>query len=221
MKKSFKLMIAAAMLFSATLSANAQFSKKENNREPDRFHMGLRAAYTSNSMSWDNMGGFESKALPFVGFGLAYDIQLAPIPLFFESGFYYVNKGFDWDDDWRFYTRKFDNNFLHEIEIPLVFSYHINVGPNMFVQPFIGGFVSLAIPDSEMLDYADDHGGKVNDTLTDIGLRLGCGFNFGRLYANIGYDAGLVKMEPFENDKASFKTGTFFATLGFNWAGSR
>ena len=39
--KKIMMMLAAAMLLTAT-TANAQFRKKDNNRVPDRFHMGIR-----------------------------------------------------------------------------------------------------------------------------------------------------------------------------------
>lgn len=218
--KKIMMMLAAAMLLTAT-TANAQFRKKDNNRVPDRFHMGLRAAYTSNSVSWDGVYGnrtgrqLSTDALDFLAGGLAFDFQIAPIPLFLESGVYYMNKGCKIDKNLWNYKEEQD---LHEVVIPIVVSYHIGVAPNFFIQPFFGGFLGVGFPDSDVLkDYDTD------DTLIDGGLRFGCGFNFGRLYANLGYDAGLVDIKPNESryPDVKFTTGTFFATIGFNWAGSR
>lgn len=218
MKKTFKLMMAALMLLTAT-SASAQFSRKENPREPDRFHMGLRAAFTSNSQTWEdaklNGLSFEADPLPFVAGGLGFDFQVAPIPLFLESGVYYMNKGFTIDQA-KYNTNLDEIQHMHEITVPLVVSYHINVAPNCFVQPFFGAFFGVALTDGDMWDIAD-----AEDALFDAGLRLGCGFNFGRLYVNLGYDAGLTKMEVSKKYDFTVSTGTFFATLGFNWAGSR
>ena len=42
MKKTFKLLLSAAILFSATLSANAQLLKKEKFSVPDPMHFGVR-----------------------------------------------------------------------------------------------------------------------------------------------------------------------------------
>ena len=83
MKKSFKVMLAVAMLFSATLSANAQFSKKENNRVPDRFHMGIRGGITSNTYTGD-ANGIDPLLFPTGGF--AMDFQVAPVPIFLGFG---------------------------------------------------------------------------------------------------------------------------------------
>lgn len=197
MKKSFKLLIAVAMLFSATLSANAQFSKKENNRVPDRFHMGIRGGVSINSWS----EGGDAKTFPYGGFNM--DFQIAPIPLFLETGVYYMNKGFTYEDSYysRYgsysYEEDIDDHYIH---MPLLVSYHINVAPNLFIQPFVGG-VGGYLTESEEFEAA---------------VRVGCGFNFGRLYANVGYDIGVTPHG--HNDGTN---GTFFATIGFNWAGSR
>ena len=216
MKKMMKMALVAVMLMS-TVSASAQFSKKENNREPDRFHMGMRFAFTSNSLSWDKIYGnktgakFETKALPFVSAGLAFDFQVAPVPLFLETGIYYVNKGCKIDQTVWNYD---EYAHLHMVEFPLVASYHINVAPNLFINPFFGGFYSIGFPDGDLWKEGEDVYG-------DAGLRFGCGMNFGRLYLNLGYDAGLVNIKRNDKYEGTFRTGTFFATIGFNMAGSR
>lgn len=194
MKKSFKVMFAVAMLFSATLSANAQFSKKENNREPDRFHMGLRGGLTINTYA----GDYDADAVLFPTAGFAADFQVAPIPIFVGIGLNYVNYGYkkgDYDDD------------VHAIHMPITASYHLNVAPNLFVNPFIGGFMSYAVDSPSYVD--EDF---------NYGLRVGCGLNFGRLTFDLGYDLGLANLGKGQYDT---NTGTFFMTVGFNWAGSR
>ena len=92
MKNSFKLMLAVAMLFTATLSANAQFRKKVNTRTPDRFHMGLRAGLTASTITGDYTE--DAKALLFPYGGVALDFQVAPIPLFVGIGLNYMNMGY-------------------------------------------------------------------------------------------------------------------------------
>lgn len=199
MKKSFKMMLAAAMLFSATLSANAQFSKKENNRVPDRFHMGIRGGITSNTYTGDASG---IDALLFPTGGFALDFQVAPVPVFVGLGLNYMNYGYKYDG--RYDTETEDGH--HAVQLPITASYHINVAPNLFVNPFVGGFMAY--------DFDDDFDNQFN-----YGLRFGCGMNFGRLTLDLGYDLGLANV--IDSDHYSAKTGTFFMTIGFNWAGSR
>lgn len=190
MKKSFKVMLAVAMLFSATLSANAQFSKKENNRVPDRFHMGIRGGVTINSFS----EGGDALTFPYGGFNL--DFQVAPVPIFVETGLYYMNKGGSYED-YYYGDETYDDHYIH---MPILASYHINVAPNLFIQPFVGG-VGGYLTESEEFEAA---------------VRVGCGINFGRLYMNVGYDIGMTSHGYYDG-----KNNTFFATIGFNWAGSR
>ena len=205
MKKSLKVMFAVAMLFSATLSANAQFSKKENNRVPDRFHMGIRAGITSNTYTGD--GDYKSFLFPYGGF--AIDFQVAPVPIFVGIGLNYANYGCELEDSYSYsgyrysYSKKIDD--AHSIQMPITASYHINVAPNLFVNPFIGGFMAY--------NFNDDFNKQFN-----YGLRFGCGMNYRRLTFDLGYDLGLANLA--DNGYKS-KSGTFFVTVGFNWAGSR
>lgn len=193
MKSFFKVLFAVAMLFAVTLSANAQFSNK---REPDRFHMGIRGGVSLNSLSDE----VDELVFPYGGIGL--DFQIAPIPLFLESGVYYMNKGFSYE-----LSHGSEEEYDHYINMPLLLSYHINLAPNLFLQPFAGG-VAGYLTESEAFEAA---------------IRAGVGLNFGRLYVNVGYDFGLVTHEYYEYRYYNFdcKNNTFFATIGFNWAGSR
>ena len=201
MKKSFKVMLAVAMMFSATLSANAQFSSKSNSRVPDRFHMGIRGGITSNMYTdYSAKRGYDhnTDALIFPTGGIALDFQIAPIPFFLGFGVNYVNYGYKLSD----YDIKEDE--CHSIQVPVTVSYHIGVAPNLFINPFMGEFMAYNFDSPYGLDKDFNYG-----------LRFGCGLNFGRLTFDLGYDLGLADLG---NDA---KTGTLFMTVGFNWAGSR
>ena len=193
MKRISQLLIVIVVMLAVSLNVNAQFKKKENNRVPDRFHMGIRAGYSQS------VGDVED--IVFIQGGIGVDFQVAPVPLFLETGLFYMNKGqIDWDG--------MDED--HYGYVPLLLSYHINIGPNLFLQPFFGGIAGYLGTTEEF----------------DAGIRTGLGFNFGRLYANVGYDFGLVEQKRkynYSNDghPNDWKNNTFFVTVGFNWAGSR
>lgn len=193
MKRILQLLFATAMMLAVSLNVDAQFKKKENNRVTDRFHMGIRGGYSQSLGDVDD--------IMFVHGGIGIDFQIAPVPLFLETGAYYMNKGqIDWDGT--------DED--HYAYAPLLLSYHVNIGPNLFLQPFFGGIAGYLGTTEEF----------------DAGIRTGIGFNFGRLYANIGYDFGLVEQKrryTIRNDghPDKWKNNTLFVTVGFNWSGRR
>ena len=157
-------------------------------------HFGIRGSLTSNSInanSGDWVDYDEEKALNYISGGVAADFLLATIPLYLETGLYYVNRGFKYKDD--YYDESIND---HSIVVPVLMSYHLYFSDNMSVQPFVGPYVGYGI-DMERVDY---------------GLRSGIGWNLGRLYLNVGYDMGF-KVDGYKNN-------TFFASIGFNFGGS-
>lgn len=217
MKNYFKITLSAIMLFAVTLGANAQFSSKADPSEPDRTHMGIRAGFSTNSVK-------DYSSLAFFQGGIAMDFQIAPIPLFLETGVYYMNKGSKFKDlegyenwnvsQWENWAENYDRDEYddtqddHYIYAPLLFSYHINVAPNLFIQPFLGATFGY-LTESEDFESA---------------FRFGCGVNWKRLYLNVGYDVGLKNHGGYTIDGVKYdgyKNNTFFVTLGFNWLGSK
>lgn len=188
-----KFILAVTFLFSATMSANAQFSNMQNSRTPDRVHMGIRTGLTCNIYTGDS----NSDAFVFPSGGLAVDFQVAPIPIFLGFGVNYVNYGFKYEK----YDYKAD---AHSIQMPITASYHFNVAPNLFINPFLGGFAAYNTNN----DFKKQFNG---------GLRVGCGMNFGRLTFDLGYDIGLINLA----NNSTSTSGTFFMNVGVNWIGSR
>lgn len=178
----------------AAMTANAQIVK---DLEYPRAHFGIRAAFTLNNATISEFYHGDTYSVspgskPFISGGLAVDFRVSPMPIYLETGLYYVNRSAG-DDAWEMVSDyNVENNC---IDLPLLASYHLYFTDNMSIQPFIGPYVGYSI-DRETMDY---------------GMRIGLGWNLGRLYANIGYDYG------FEVD--GMKTNTFFATIGLNIGG--
>ena len=218
MKNSFKIMLAVAMLFTATLSANAQLRKKVNStRTPDRFHMGLRAGLTASTITGDYTEAAKALLFPYGGLGL--DFQVAPIPLFVGIGLNYMNMGYkvEYNYNHKDETKTWD---AHSIQMPITVKYHINLAPNLFLQPFLGPWFAYNLTD------IDEENKDWNDDRFDYGLRFGCGLNYGRLYFDCGYDLGLKNWYDrdgrYKNEKDyTINRGVLFVTFGFNWAGER
>lgn len=201
MKNSFKVFFAATLLLFATQSTFAQF---DNNRVPSRFHMGIRGGLSSNTYTGD-----VNNIDPLVAFtgGLAFDIQLAPVPVYIGFGFNYLNEGYKISSGKKDYSED-----ISAVHIPLVIGYHFNLSPNFFISPYLGGFTSYSVEDLD-----GDEGW--NEDRYNYGLRLGLGLNFGRLTFDAAYDFGLKNI--IDSKDYSAHTATFFLTLGFNMVGSR
>lgn len=200
MKDFLKCIIAVVLLFSATLNANAQF---DYNRVTKRFHMGIRGGLSVNSYRGDGAKKL-SQLSDFTG-GLAFDWQIGSDPLFIGLGINYLNEGYKYYE-----SNRWDNSAIH---VPLVFGYHFNVAPNLFVSPYLGGFAAYSV---EQLDKDDYDYNRYN-----FGVRIGCGMNYGRITLDLAYDLGLSSSHVFRNSRDTACSGTFFATIGFNIVGSR
>lgn len=185
-----KFLTVVVMLMTCfTLSVNAQ------SYDYPKFHMGIRGGFSINTNSVSG-----TDALFFPQGGLDMDFRIAPIPLYLETGVNYMNKGY------KYTVPNYDEKETeddHYIYMPLLVSYHFYLNDKMAIQPFLGGTFGYL---TESGDY-------------ESALRVGCGFNFGRLYANIGYDSGLTSHHF--DDYDSWRNKGFFMTLGFNFAGSR
>lgn len=158
-----KKVILASLLCFFSLLSQAQIVE---NLEYPSFHFGIRGAFTSNKAFSE---GRSSDSMFFGSLGLAMDFRIASIPLYLETGWYYMNKGME-----DSFGDKFDN---HSIIMPMLASYHLYLTDNMSIQPFAGPYIGYGV-DAERFDY---------------GLRTGIGWNLGRLYVNTGYDFGFER----------------------------
>lgn len=209
MKKNLKFLVAMVLFSCATMSANAQF---ENKRETARYHFGIRAGLSANTLTGDGTEGVMTYRFPTGG--LAWDFQVAQIPIFVGIGLNYLNQGYKYKLIWNrlsygsIYSDRTYTQEAHSIHIPLVVGYHLNIAPKLFVSPFVGGFWSHNFTEL----------GIMIDSRNNYGLRLGCGMNYGRLTLDLAYDFGLRNLT---NGDSSIHTGLFFATIGVNFAGNR
>lgn len=132
---------------------------------------------------------FDSYGVGFLG-GLAADFRLGRIPFYVETGAYFGAVAGGEEDHFKTDRQPCPM-------VPLLFSYHIYLNRNISIQPFTGATGSFNLREAE---------------INSATYRIGVGFNFKRLYLNVGYDIELT-MNHYPN--------FFFTTLGFNIAGRR
>ena len=124
--------------------------------------------------------------------GLDFDYKIARIPLYFKSGFYYMDMGScfrDFKKPYHTVTPEYPNGLPqdktthtlhnHSIMIPLEICYHIYLSDNIVLQPFSGFYLSCGISNSQV----------------DVGLQEGVGMSFGKFYTNLGVNLGFIKQK--------------------------
>jgi hypothetical protein len=220
-----KRMMIALLSLTLTMPALAQFGRTHTYKQPTNSHFGnfrqspemyygLRLGAAFSTVSSDDKyldGGSLKTGLNIgavVGFQLGYQM-----PLFFETGLSYIEKG----GEGRYEGAKFTYG-LDYLELPLVIKYAIDVAPDCNILPFVGGYMALGI------------GGKIKDfghrqayssfdddgfNRFDAGIRLGCSVQYQFLYAEVGYDFGLANISHDYFDTSH--TGSLFATIGVNF----
>lgn len=201
MRTIWKTNVMALSLFlTATVPVNAQ-----NWRNAPKEHFGIRAGISSTDVLgdiWDGAGDVTALTAPMVG--IAYDVKVAKLPFYVETGLYYMNRGqkyegtIHYDGHYSSY-KETENN--HTLLVPALFSYHAYVNKNMSIQPFMGPYLAYGFNDEE----------------ADYGWRMGCGFNAKQFYVNVGFDLGLKD----DFDTHPGEVSSVFMTVGWNFLGKK
>lgn len=169
----------------------------------------------------DRLDGNSMKAGINVGGVIGF--QLSPsAPVYLETGIYYTQKGgrgYTYSTDASGMTVKDKFTFaLNYFELPIVAKYFFEVGDELTVQPFFGGYFALGAGGS-VKDYADrkEYASFSDEYFKrfDGGLRLGCGVQYQVVYLEAVYDIGLsnISHDTFQ----SSHTGCLSFNVGVNF----
>lgn len=207
-----KKIIVMALAAVCTLSASAQSYRESRyyNNRTDRLdygsrrylgggtrlgdtYYGLRIGPSFSTVNSDDsrLDGGDSQVGLNVGavVGLPLSDRL---PLYFETGLYYTEKGGKKDLGSKKMT--YDLNYL---EVPLTVKYIYNVDPHFSIQPLFGGYLACGVG-GKIKNFEDraaqNSFSEDNFKRFDGGLRLGCGVAYDLFYADITYDIGLANI---------------------------
>ncbi len=154
------------------------------------FRIGLNFAHIASD---DNAHGYDNRTGLNLGFVYGYNLT-DQAPLYFESGFEYVQKGGKSTES----GVKKDYN-LDYLQLPLVVKYFVDFDNGLTLQPFCGCYFACGIGGS-IKDYSlresTDSFSASDDAYRrwDAGLRVGCGVGYQVLYAELVYDYGLANI---------------------------
>ncbi|MDR2650952.1 MAG: PorT family protein [Prevotellaceae bacterium] len=219
-----KIMLTVISLFAVYAMVSAQGFKKDI--------FGIRAGLNSSSI-------VESAESPIINngsrisfhVGLSYQHLLIPTtPLYLETGLYFTEKGFkqslDWgyirvidDPDIELDDSKINANAMY-LQVPLLLNYHFAVANNITIQPFAGFYLAYGIGGK-----IKDSGGEYKQSKNifgdierlDIGVKVGVGATFNKIYLGIGYEPGLINIDDTDNNFAAAKNTNWTFSIGYNF----
>ena len=86
------------------------------------------------------------------------------------------------------------------------------VGPNFAVG--VGGQTKEIHPGETAIKYDSFGSDKFNRF--DVGIKLGCGFEWNMVYAEVGYNWGITNISDFRDDSETFNRA-FYMNIGINF----
>ncbi|EGN56245.1 hypothetical protein PRBRB14_06370 [Hallella multisaccharivorax DSM 17128] len=135
------------------------------------------------------------------------------VPLYFESGLSYTEKGGKGNYKGSKFTYR-----LEYLELPLVVKYKYALTPDIALEPFAGGYLALGVGGKikdfgEREAYSSFSGDeRASFRRFDGGLRLGCGASFNALYLGLSYDVGLANVGHYDFEDT--RTGSLNLNIG-------
>ena len=203
-------MAIVAVLFAAP--SFAQYSSGGFSLSESSVYYGLRLGMNMATLTGDD-----------VDLGTKVGLNFAPViglrvsdttPIFLESGLYFTGCGAKKDKA---------SISLNYLEVPILIKYGIQATDDIAVLPFLGPTFRYGlfggkwkIPGAGKVDSFGD--GKFKRA--DVGIKLGCGAEYNKLYLEAGYQFGITNIADWQlpsGDDASVHNGAFFINVGVNF----
>lgn len=150
-----------------------------------------------------------------LNFGGTVGLRLSDTtPIFLESGLYYAGNGASKDKT---------TISLNYLELPILIKYGIQATDDIAILPFIGPTFRYGLFGGK---WKTSGAGKVDSfhdgrfKRADMGIKLGCGAEYNKLYLELGYQFGITNIADWQltnGDDASAHNGALFLNLGVNF----
>ena len=219
MKKFITLLLAVVL----TAPAFAQFNgaRSRYNHNNIESYYGLRLGVNISSLSSD-ITKMDMDSRAGLAFGAVYGLQLAnSAPVWLEAGLFYSEKGGKTEWDYKDSTTNKPSTGkvtcrMTYLELPIVVKYGFDIFDDVYLDPFVGGYLALGIAGrtKEYYDH-ESYSSFDNANRFDGGLRVGCGLEYQMLYAEIGFDFGITNIG--KGDFDSIHNRNLFINVGVNF----
>ena len=200
MKKVLRIM--AAILLANAVSA----------QNYEKNILGVRAGLNLSSYSI-SAGGASISTDSRASFHVAVTDQILlcnKLPFYLETGLAFSSRGGKVDGV------SFRPSYL---QIPVLVNYHFNIKDIVTIQPFAGLYYGLGIGGKvkvgdEKGDIFGDEGGLKR---SDLGVRLGAGVVWKRIYFGLGYDIGCLNLVKESDGEGTMRNNCFTISVGYNF----
>jgi hypothetical protein len=204
------LMSIMAVLFAA--NSFAQYNSGGFSLSESTVYYGVRMGLNLSTITGDGTDDASMKAGLNLGGVVGLRVSDAT-PLFLESGLYFTMSGANGKG------KNVVN--LNYFEIPILMKYGIQATDDIAILPYIGPTLRFGIggkTKEEKSTGLDSYGSFSKDgayNRPDVGIKIGCGAEYNKLYAELGYQFGITNI--YDSDNISNHNGALFINIGMNF----
>lgn len=190
----------------------AQYSSGGFNLSESSVYYGIRLGMNVASLTGDAPDLGSKVGLNFGG---TVGLRLSDTtPIFLESGLYYTGCGA---------SKNKTTISLNYLELPILIKYGLQATDDIAILPFIGPTFRYGLFGGKWKTSGEGKVDSFHDgrfKRADMGIKLGCGAEYNKLYLELGYQFGITNIADWQlanGDDASSHNGALFVNLGVNF----
>lgn len=206
--------VASVFSMSAQRASDSEATFFSSAKPEKLVHLGVRAGLNISSFTGDLGEDMDSKC-GFVG-GLSADFALME-SFYINSGVFFQMSGAKYDEDG--YKLTYSPMY---IKIPVMASYRYNFNESLQWQLNFGPYFAFGVGgkakaeedgDEYKVDFFGNGDGNMGGKRFDMGLGVGTGITWNKIFFGINYDFGLTKVVK----DVKGKNSNFSISLGYNF----
>ena len=200
-----------AVLFAA--NSFAQYNSGGFSLSESTVYYGVRFGLNLSTLTGDGTDDASMKAGMNLGGVVGLRVSDSA-PLFLESGLYFTMSGAN--------GKGKDVVNLNYFEIPILMKYGIQATDDIAVLPYLGPTLRMGIGGKTKEDNGAGGVSSVGSFSSDgaynrpdVGIKIGCGVEYNKLYGELGYQFGITNI--LDSDNNAQHNGALFINIGMNF----
>ena len=198
------LVAIVAVLFATPLFA--QYNSGGFSLNESTVYYGIRIGLNVANISGDTEG-FCTGAKSGFNFGSVIGLRVSDsTPVFLESGLYYTERG----------SKEGKSKIgLTYLEVPILIKYGIAATDDIAILPYIGPTFGLGIAGKEKPGNISSFSKEGGFSRPDVGIKVGCGAEYNKLYLEMGYQFGMSNIS--RNEDITIHGNALYVNFGVNF----